>query len=157
MRPQETERVPICVPQRMSVCGASRCFLMSAIFVAFGMTSSSYVKFTGDFGNAIEVIRIADCFTFRIFRKSPRPFNFRLLQHNHNRHDSSRRNRSKVTPKRTTAIGQVATPLDLDYWPRLVTSRCQLFWTDISDIFNRIDRSRTPPLFCSDAQACSRC
>ena len=45
-------------------------------------TSSPHVKLTGDPGDAIEVMRIGDCFPFRIFAKNPWPFNFRLLQHN---------------------------------------------------------------------------
>jgi hypothetical protein len=40
------------------------------------------VKLTGDFDNAIEVIRIGNCFPFRIFAKNSRICNFRLLQHN---------------------------------------------------------------------------
>jgi hypothetical protein len=44
-------------------------------------TSSPHVKFTGDFGNAIEAIRIGDCFPFRVFARNSSPCNFRLLQH----------------------------------------------------------------------------
>jgi hypothetical protein len=33
-------------------------------------SSSPHVKLTGDFGNAIEVIRIGDCFPLRIFAKN---------------------------------------------------------------------------------------
>jgi hypothetical protein len=33
-------------------------------------TSSPHVKLTGDFGNAIEVIRIGGCFPFRVFAKN---------------------------------------------------------------------------------------
>ena len=32
--------------------------------------SSPHVKLIGDFGNAIEVIRIADCFPSRVFAKN---------------------------------------------------------------------------------------
>src|SRR5262245_12537760 len=44
-------------------------------------TSSPRDKLTGDFGNAIEVIRIGDYFPFRLFAKNLLPFNFRVLQH----------------------------------------------------------------------------
>ena len=43
-------------------------------------------KTQGDFGNAIEIIRIVDCFPFRVFAKNSLPCNFRLLQHN--RHEA---------------------------------------------------------------------
>jgi len=45
-------------------------------------TSSPHVKLTGDFGNAVEVIRIGDCFPFRVFAKNSQTCNIRLLQHN---------------------------------------------------------------------------
>ena len=45
-------------------------------------TSSPHVKFTGDFGNAIEAIRIGDCSSVHVFAKNSWPCNFRLLQHN---------------------------------------------------------------------------
>ena len=43
-------------------------------------TSSPHLKLTGDFGNAIEVIRIGSCFPFRVFAKNSWICNFRLLQ-----------------------------------------------------------------------------
>src|SRR5262245_27616126 len=43
--------------------------------------SSLHVKRTGDFGNAIEGIRIGDWFPCRVFAKNSEPCNFRLLQH----------------------------------------------------------------------------
>ena len=43
---------------------------------------ASRKKLTGDFGNAIEIIRIVDCFPFCVFAKNSWPCNFRLLQHN---------------------------------------------------------------------------
>ena len=46
-----------------------------------GGTSSPHVKLAGDFGNAIEVIRIGDCFPFRDFAKNLWTCNFGLLQH----------------------------------------------------------------------------
>src|SRR5262249_37283298 len=45
-------------------------------------TSSAHVKLTGEFGNAIEAIRIGDCFSFRVFAKNSQPCNSRLLQQN---------------------------------------------------------------------------
>src|SRR5215510_7558722 len=45
-------------------------------------TSSPRDKLTGDFGNAIEVIRIGDYFPFRLFAKNLWPCNFRVLQQN---------------------------------------------------------------------------
>src|SRR5215510_3533965 len=45
-------------------------------------TSSPPDKLTGDFGNAIEVIRIGDYFPFRLFARSLWPCNFRVLQQN---------------------------------------------------------------------------
>jgi hypothetical protein len=39
-------------------------------------TSSPHVKLTGDFGNAIEVIRIGDRFPFRVFAKNSGPATF---------------------------------------------------------------------------------
>jgi hypothetical protein len=47
-----------------------------------GGTSSPHVKLKGDFGKAIEVIRIGDRFPFRVFAKNSWPCNFRLLQQN---------------------------------------------------------------------------
>jgi hypothetical protein len=41
-----------------------------------------HAKFTGDFGNAIEVIRISDRSLLSVFAKNLEPCNFRLLQHN---------------------------------------------------------------------------
>ena len=40
------------------------------------------LKFTADFGNAIEVIRISDRSLLSVFAKNLEPCNFRLLQHN---------------------------------------------------------------------------
>src|SRR5262245_36627807 len=45
-------------------------------------TSSPRDKLTGDFGNAIEVIRICDYFPFGLFAKNLWPCNFRVLQQN---------------------------------------------------------------------------
>jgi hypothetical protein len=45
-------------------------------------TSWPHAKFTGDFGNAIEVIRIGDRSMLSVFAKNLEPCNFRLLQHN---------------------------------------------------------------------------
>src|SRR5262245_979247 len=45
-------------------------------------TSSPCDKLTGDFGNAIEIIRIGDYFPFRLFAKNLWPCNFRVLQQN---------------------------------------------------------------------------
>ena len=45
-------------------------------------TSRPHAKFTGDFGNAIEVIRISDHSLLSVFAKNLEPYNFRLLQHN---------------------------------------------------------------------------
>ncbi len=45
-------------------------------------TSRPHAKFTGDFGNAIEVIRISDRSLLSVFAKNLEPCNFRLLQHN---------------------------------------------------------------------------
>src|SRR5262249_17409272 len=50
--------------------------------VNMGGTSSPRAKLTGDFGNAIEAIRIGDFFSVHVFAKNSRPCNFRLLQHN---------------------------------------------------------------------------
>jgi hypothetical protein len=44
-------------------------------------TSRPHAKFTGDFGNAIEVIRISDRSLLSVFAKNLEPCNFRLLQH----------------------------------------------------------------------------
>ena len=52
-------------------------------------TSSPHVKLTGDFGNAIEVIQIGECFPFRVFAKNSSPCDFRLLQHNRHKADNS--------------------------------------------------------------------
>src|SRR5271154_1455279 len=57
-------------------------------------TSSPHVKLTGDFGNAIEVTRIGDCFPSRVFAKNSQTCNFRLLQHNRPRADM----RSPIAP-----------------------------------------------------------
>ena len=45
-------------------------------------TSSLHVKRTGDFGNAIEGMRIGDQFPSRYFAKNPELCNLRLLQQN---------------------------------------------------------------------------
>src|SRR3954447_16245185 len=45
-------------------------------------TSRPHAKFTGDFGNAIEVIRISGRSLRSVFAKNRDPCNFRLLQHN---------------------------------------------------------------------------
>jgi hypothetical protein len=45
-------------------------------------TSRPHAKFTGDFGNAIEVIRISGRSLRSVFAKNLEPCNFRLLQHN---------------------------------------------------------------------------
>jgi hypothetical protein len=50
-------------------------------------TSRPHAKFTGDFGNAIEVIRISDRSLLSVFAKNLEPCNFRLLQHNRPRGD----------------------------------------------------------------------
>src|SRR5215510_5924759 len=52
-------------------------------------TSSPRDKLTGDFGNAIEVIRICDYFPFGLFAKNLWPCNFRVLQQNRPIPDSS--------------------------------------------------------------------
>jgi len=39
-------------------------------------TSSPHVKLAGDFGNAIEVIRIGDCFPSHVFTRNSRPPTF---------------------------------------------------------------------------------
>jgi len=44
-------------------------------------TSRPHAKFTGDFGRAIEVIRISDRSLLSVFAKNLEPCNFRLLQH----------------------------------------------------------------------------
>jgi len=43
--------------------------------------SALHAKFTGDFGNAIEVIRITERSPLSVFAKNLEPCNFRLLQH----------------------------------------------------------------------------
>jgi hypothetical protein len=43
-------------------------------------TSRPHAKFTGDGGNAIEVIRISDRSLLIVFAKNLEPYNFRLLQ-----------------------------------------------------------------------------
>jgi hypothetical protein len=55
-------------------------------------TSRPQAKFTGDFGNAIEVIRISDRSLLSVFAKNLEPCNFRLLQHypNSSRHAPER-------------------------------------------------------------------
>ena len=50
-------------------------------------TSRPHAKFTGDFGSAIEVIRISDRSLLSVFAKNLEPCNFRLLQHNRPRGD----------------------------------------------------------------------
>jgi hypothetical protein len=45
-------------------------------------TSRPHAKFTGDFGNAIEVIRISGRSLRSVFANNLEPCNFRLLQHN---------------------------------------------------------------------------
>jgi hypothetical protein len=45
-------------------------------------TPRPHAKFTGDFGNAIEVIRISGRSLRSVFAKNLEPCNFRLLQHN---------------------------------------------------------------------------
>src|SRR3954463_10164980 len=45
-------------------------------------TSRPHAKLTGDFGNAIEVIRISGRSLRSVFAKNLEPCNFRLLQHN---------------------------------------------------------------------------
>src|SRR5215510_8756062 len=54
-------------------------------------TSSPRDKLTGDFGNAIEVIRICDYFPFGLFAKNLWPCNFRVLQQNRPIADAERR------------------------------------------------------------------
>ena len=44
-------------------------------------TSRPHAKFIGDFGNAIEVMRISDRSLLSVFAKNLEPCNFRLLQH----------------------------------------------------------------------------
>ena len=52
-------------------------------------TTRSHAKFIGDFGNAIEVIRISGRSLLSVFAKYLEPCNFRLLQQYppQNRHD----------------------------------------------------------------------
>ena len=45
-------------------------------------TSRPHAKFIGDFGDAIEVVRISDRLLLNILAKNLEPCNFRLLQHN---------------------------------------------------------------------------
>ena len=71
-------------------CCKSRFSPMTKILRAAGATfahnmrgtSRPHAKFTGDFGNAIEVIRITDRSLLSVFAKNLEPYNFRLLQHN---------------------------------------------------------------------------
>jgi len=44
--------------------------------------SSPHIKLTGDFGNAIEAIRIGNGFPVHVFAKNSSRCHFRLLQHN---------------------------------------------------------------------------
>src|SRR6476646_6717750 len=71
-------------------CCKSRFSPMTKILRAVGATfaykmrgtSRPHAKFAGDFGNAIEVIRISDRSLLSVFAKNLEPCNFRLLQHN---------------------------------------------------------------------------
>jgi hypothetical protein len=45
-------------------------------------TSRPHAKFIGDFGDAIEVVRISDRLLLNILAKNLEPCNFRLLQQN---------------------------------------------------------------------------
>src|SRR4029453_4934862 len=54
-------------------------------------TSRPHAKFTGDFGNAIEVIRISDRSLLSVFAKNLEPCNFRFLKHKGPRADVHRR------------------------------------------------------------------
>ncbi len=71
-------------------CCKSRFSPMTKILRAMGATfaykmrgtSRPHAKFTGDFGNAIEVIRINDRSLLSVFAKNLEPCNFRLLQQN---------------------------------------------------------------------------
>ena len=71
-------------------CCKSRFSPMTKILRAVGATfaykmrgtSRPHAKFTGDFGSAIEVIRISDRSLLSVFAKNLEPCNFRLLQHN---------------------------------------------------------------------------
>ncbi len=71
-------------------CCKSRFSPMTKILRAVGATfaykmrgtSRPPAKFTGDFGSAIEVIRISDRSLLSVFAKNLEPCNFRLLQHN---------------------------------------------------------------------------
>src|SRR6476660_6730767 len=79
-------------------CCKSRFSPMTKILRAVGATfaykmrgtSRPHSKFTGDFGNAIEVIRISDRSLLGVFAKNLKPCNFRLLQHNQGKTGSSR-------------------------------------------------------------------
>src|SRR3954452_12369257 len=86
-------------------CCKSRFSLMTKILRAVGATfaykmrgtSRPHARFTGDFGNAIEVIRISDRSLRSDFAKNLKPCNFRLLQDNPS--DSGRhRNVARLPP-----------------------------------------------------------
>jgi hypothetical protein len=70
--------------QRCRLCCKSRFSLMPQILRAVGATfmykmrgtSRPHAKFTGDFGNAIEVIRISDRSLLSVFAKNHEPCNF---------------------------------------------------------------------------------
>jgi hypothetical protein len=66
-------------------------------------TSSPRAKLTGDFGNAIEAIRIGDLFSVHVLAKNSSPCKFRLLQHNPPAKQTLRRHRrmTESDPKRT--------------------------------------------------------
>jgi hypothetical protein len=79
----------ITIPLSHRLCCKSRFSPMTKILRAVGATfvykmrgtSRPHAKFTGDFGNAIEVIRISDRSLLSVFAKNLEPCNFRLLQH----------------------------------------------------------------------------
>jgi hypothetical protein len=74
--------------EKCRLCCKSRFSPMTKILRAVGATfvykmrgtSRPRAKFTGDFGSAIEVIRISDRSLLSIFAKNLEPCNFRLLQ-----------------------------------------------------------------------------
>ena len=77
-------------PLAPRLCCKSRFSPMTKILRAVGATfvykmrgtSRPHAKFTGDFGNAIEVIQISDRSLLSVFAKNLEPCNFRVLQHN---------------------------------------------------------------------------
>ncbi|MET4349513.1 hypothetical protein ABIC07_009042 [Bradyrhizobium sp. RT9a] len=82
--------VPVAMSSLLRYCCKSRFSPMTKILraaaatFAYNMrgTSRPHAKFIGDFGNAIEVIRISDRSLLSVFAKNLEPCNFRLLQQN---------------------------------------------------------------------------